>query len=388
MRADKPAMRRHVDLAQGIRMRVLFVGANVDAVTNGSYQERFERTGSNTGNLLIGYGLRKQIAYTAYSYGVERDPASVDREFDLIAIPAANFIFKGLDLGGLADFLEVNSLPIVIVGLGAQMPSTAVSDMEIPAGTQRLLHLLSERCVEIGVRGQFTADVLAHLGIKNVSITGCPSYYSTLTPEISLRTPEFHPFFRIAVNGSRNVYGHSYDPAAALSLESELLRFSQRYRHDYIYQNEFPEIEILCSENPSDQAFADLSTLSKRHDLRIIPEHFAAYIRTHGRAFFDIDQWASFIQTKDLAVGTRFHGNLIALLNGVPAILWAHDSRTIEMANFMRIPYHMVDEHDLSDIRALYEKADFAAFTSAYKTAYANYISFMEKNGVPHKLAS
>jgi hypothetical protein len=99
------------------------------------------------------------------------------------------------------------------------MPSAANPLVEIPEGTQRLLKIFAERCVEIGVRGEFTVDVLARMGIKNVAITGCPSYYSNLTAEITVNQPEFHPFFRISVNGSRNVTDHSYSPESALFVD-------------------------------------------------------------------------------------------------------------------------------------------------------------------------
>lgn len=367
-------------------MRVLFVGAPVDPVQPGNYIARFEATGQNTGNLLIGHGLRRQIAYSSYSYGVERDPASVDHEFDLVAVAAANFIYKGFDLGGLADFLEANTRPMVVVGLGAQMPSNANAEIEIPEGSKRFLKVISERCVDIGVRGEFTADVLSRLGVNNTTITGCPSYYWNLDGHAEIQKKEWHPYFKVSVNGSRNVYDHSYDPEAAKSAESELIRFAQRYRHDYVLQNEFPEFDVLFG-NASEQSYQDLSTLSRRHDLRISPEHYAAYVRAHCKAFFDVDEWASFIKTKDLSIGSRFHGNLIALLNGVPAILIAHDSRTTEMAEFMKIPYHRVENCDLHDIRKLYEDADFNQFTDKYGTARNRYSEFMDRNSVPHLLS-
>ena len=41
------------------------------------------------------------------------------------------------------------------------------------------LHYLSGRCVELGVRGNYTAEVLGQLGVKNAVPIGCPSYFET-----------------------------------------------------------------------------------------------------------------------------------------------------------------------------------------------------------------
>ena len=369
-------------------MRVLFLGAPVDDIpADIDFKSRFERTGRNTGNLLIGYGLKKQIDFTHCHYGQGIPPEAVNEQFDLIAIPAANFIFKGFDFGYMADYLEKTTLPILCVGIGAQMPSSANPEMEIPEGSQRLLKILGERCVDIGVRGDFTADVLSRMGIKNTTITGCPSYYSNLSPQIEIRRPEFNPFFRISVNGSRNVTDHSFDPESALYVESELLRLAQRYRYDYVLQNETPELEILATGQLSSEQYGNLVSLSKRHGLRISPEHYAAFITAHCKSFYAIDDWSAFIKTKDFSIGSRFHGNLIALLNGVASVLFAHDSRTVEMAKFMKIPHHSVQAIGYIDFRSLYEEADFESFSKAYSENYSRYIAFMERNHVKHHLS-
>ncbi|MFM2278957.1 MAG: hypothetical protein RLZZ444_1188, partial [Pseudomonadota bacterium] len=224
--------------------------------------------------------------------------------------------------------------------------------------------------------------------IHNTTITGCPSYYSNLAPTIAISTPEYQPFFRISVNGSRNVTDHSFDPAAAIQVEGDLLRLAQRHRYDYVLQNETPELAILATGELTDGFFSDLSTLSKRFSLRISPEHYAAFIRAHCKAFYDIEAWSAYIRTKDLSYGSRFHGNLIALLNGVPAVLFVHDSRTEEMAKFMAIPFHKVDAAESHDVRKLYEAADFDRFSSTYAANYQNYIGFLDRNKVAHKLAA
>jgi polysaccharide pyruvyl transferase WcaK-like protein len=146
-------------------------------------------------------------------------------------------------------------------------------------------------------------------------------------------------------------------------------------------------MDVLSKGGLTDETHGNLFSLSKRHGLRIAPEHYAAWIRSHCKAFFSIDEWSAFMLQKDLSIGSRFHGNLIALLNGVPAILFAHDSRTAEMAKFMSIPHYPVHQVDRLDVRTLYEQSDFQRFAKAYAENYAQYKGFLERNGVRNNLA-
>lgn len=57
------------------------------------------------------------------------------------------------------------------------------------------------------------------------------------------------------------------------------------------------------------------------------------YARGNQLTFFTIEEWESFYAKNNVsfAWGTRFHGNMAALQNGVPALWVNHDSRTREL---------------------------------------------------------
>src|SRR5215213_2298254 len=101
--------------------RILFVGAPVtDPPSGADTQKKFDLTGKNTGNLLIGHALRQELAVDSFAFGTHHNPREADERFDLIAIPAANFIYEHFDFGYLADFIERTKLPCLMVGIGAQ----------------------------------------------------------------------------------------------------------------------------------------------------------------------------------------------------------------------------------------------------------------------------
>ena len=74
---------------------------------------------------------------------------------------------------------------------------------------------MAERTRVIGVRGAYTAFVLDDLGVTNVEVTGCPSFYATRSAPLRVRKKRFADVRRIAVNGTSNVVGHSFDRGRA-----------------------------------------------------------------------------------------------------------------------------------------------------------------------------
>jgi hypothetical protein len=366
-------------------VRVLFLGAPVDDV-NGpveEYHAKFERTGRNTGNLLIGSAFKRQIAWSSYEYGAI-DPTRIDEDFDLIAIAAANFLYAGFDFGWLADVLEQTSLPCIVAGLGAQAPSKVATDVAIPEGTIRFVKIVAERSQSLGVRGEFTADVLARMGIDNVRLTGCPSLYWSLQRSLSIDKTSNTSELQVAVNGSRNVIRHSHSPHRAREFERDLLALAMTRNYDYVLQNEFPEIDALHADSSDSQH--DSLLVHVATELGVEGERYPDYVRAHGRLFFSVEAWSAYIRTKDFVCGTRFHGNVIALINGVPSVIFVHDARTSELCALSKIPCYQVDSTRVQELERLYASIDYSDFSDAYPRLYDDYVAFFEENGVPHRL--
>ena len=81
----------------------------------------------------------------------------------------------------IVSFLKKCGKPVVIAGLGAN--SFGGFDPEfhkkLSPALVKFLREISGMCEKIGIRGEFTADVLAKLGISNFQIIGCPSFFET-----------------------------------------------------------------------------------------------------------------------------------------------------------------------------------------------------------------
>jgi hypothetical protein len=349
-----------------------------------SLVECFQATGANTGNLLIGNGLFKQLRYDKLEpYRYAMTPQYVEENFDQVVIAAANFLFPGFDFTPISSFLDKIKLPVFMVGLGAQLPSSQAELENIPAGTWRLVQIASERSHSIGVRGHFTAEQLRKHGISNIQVTGCPSLYTNLSPSIRIRRP-VDVSGATVVNGSRNVVGHSSNKEAAARVERQLLQLALSRQLPYVFQNEQPEMQISTGEDPATHMPA-LRSLAKFFDTDI--DALVGFWQEHGKLFFSIQEWFDWIKSYDFSIGTRFHGNVAALLNGVPAVVFVHDSRTRELCEFAAIPHLSVADVSAIDIQDIYQRANFDLFEERYNALFRNYSDFLDENKIPHRLS-
>jgi len=373
-------------------MKVFFLGAvpsaNLNSGDSGGLssidtQTLMTRVGHNTGNMLIGHSVLRHLSVQNWTADYTLLASEIEKEYDHIVIPASNFLYSGYDLGGMAQFVENVKLPCTMIGVGSQAP-TYDSPIELQKGTLRLLQVVSERSVSIGARGHFTAHWLNKLGIKNVEVIGCPSFFWTCNPTLSITKKDFKHVSRLALNGSRNVITHSSDPQKMRRVETELLRQALGFKAEFFAQNEYEEIVLARGrkEEINDsvlQPILDYYGASQRDDV-------ANFFRNHCRIFFDIPSWAEAVKEHDFSIGTRFHGNMIALQNGVPAVVISHDVRTQELCELLHIPFLRLPDISRLSIEWMYKMADFDSITTVYNSLFNNYIDFLESNKLRHVL--
>lgn len=367
-------------------MRVLVMGAPYEVVDFGkrTIADCFAATGYNTGNLLIGNGLVKQLRCDSLeTFSPTMSAEFINESFDQIVIPAANFLHPKFDFSSLSSVLEKTTLPVFMVGLGAQLPTVDHEVNNIPEGTWRLVQIAAERSTSIGVRGYFTADVLRKNGISNVRVTGCPSLYTNLVSHTRIRREAGPIIDRTVVNGSRNVFDHAADRESAIRVEKELFKFAFTHSRPFVLQNEQPEIQLSLGELDESRQ-QDIISLAKF--FAVTPEEFVQFYSEHGKTFFSVADWFEWIGGYGFSIGTRFHGNLAALLNGVPSVVLVHDSRTRELCEFAAIPHAFIQDIQELDPQRLYEQANFDLFEERYSQLHRKYVEFLNENKLPHLL--
>lgn len=238
----------------------------------------------------------------------------------------------------------------------------------------RYLHTLADRSPVLGTRGEYSAEVLSALGIRNARPLGCPSLYLN-GPQLHARLshpPSLEAVERVAVCYSN--YQHNDH-----SRIGDVLRMAAENGYEYVeqsfglaskalyYPGKIEPIDVYAAK----RIYQDLGPL-----LRLF---------AHGRLhyFTNYQLWKSFLASMDFAFGARMHGLTPAVQAGVPSLFIAHDARVREMCEFFGLPF--IPERDLPpEIRLedLLKACDYSTARARYPVRYAEFLSTLADVGL------
>jgi hypothetical protein len=313
--------------------------------------------------------------------------ADIDRynaEFDYAFLRGSNYVHAGMDWENAPRVLSRLKLPVIAFGIGAQAPKKGA--LQLSEATKRVLSLIADRSVSLGVRGAYTADVLWGLGIRNTRIVGCPTVFRRNDPALRIDLP---PLDRVksAVFTLRREVGGDYaqDTARYLDLMREtILSLARRFDLSVMAQGEIEEKKVLWgTETQRAQAIA---TLRHENWLRGPDDPMEALYAS--RLFYSdvVAEIERHVSARDLVLGYRLHGNLMALANRVPSIYFTYDSRTVEFAETLAIPSFDVFGHRPFVLEEFWDQALFEKFNRAYFQRYRDMRLFLSENGVDHRM--
>ncbi|WP_081814605.1 polysaccharide pyruvyl transferase family protein [Hyphomonas jannaschiana] len=361
---------------------ILSILPNLDARSQHSFDRLYHLVGQNTGNLLFTNAVWNQIGGPKERFSFSFDPEKLNSRLSALVIPAANWLGPTVDFSDLADCIERLTIPVVLIGLGAQDASYSGS-INVPEGTVRLVKAVAARSASISVRGEYTKQILNGLGVQNVTVTGCPSLYHDFR---RFTQPPSKPHVRAdrgLIHSTR--YSASYAPfAKADSVHRRLFRFAFARKLDILFQSEPEEMAWLAGLTKAggldDQLRSLLMEIYDAGDW----DKLVAYWQAHGKVFYDVDEWSRSLDAYDYVLGTRLHGTIMALNSGVPAALVYHDSRTREMAEFAAIPSISAEQLrlDSRSVEALFRKADLDRYYQRRKENHLKYQAFLKASGL------
>ena len=122
----------------------------------------------------------------------------------------------------------------------------------------------------------------------------------------------------------------------------------------------------------------------------MVPVHWShpLFAERRTRLYLDPWPWIRYLREADFSFGTRIHGNIAALLAGTPAYVFAHDSRTFELARYFGIPHRaMRDAPADVDPAELYAEADFTALNAGHQARLATFLDYLSRNGLDNIFA-
>lgn len=336
--------------------------------------------GKNTGNYMFTTAMYRQLAGTVEQIGFGFDPDKVNASYDAVVIPCANWLSAAINWDWLIELLERVEIPVIPIGLGLQAEKADLSIVQLSASAERLVRVFSEKAKLISVRGDFTKAYLNSINVDNVVTTGCPSLYLRLGADQGCT-----PGGGVALQSTR--YWITPNFAAAQTLNRKLFGYAVQVGADMIFQSEPEELRYLIHRDVETLKPADNpDMLARLYGLNTAAE-LARFLDAHGYFFTDLDSWSTYVRTKAAVVGTRLHGTIIALNSGVPSVLFAHDSRTAEMADYAKLPTFETATLDQLDLEKLPTEDAIGRYVETRERNGHGYRAFLRENNLDYNEA-
>lgn len=289
-----------------------------------------------------------------HNYGADALPSGAT-----LLLPWSNMICEEYN-DSLIDVLIVNNIDVVPISVGIQAPyERSPFSLDISRDSLRLLKYAQERGRTPGVRGHITQSILHSYGIETIAI-GCPSCYNLpldlIEHNLGNAKLKGRDEIRYAANNTLSGY-HRVETA-------NLMEWIVNNASTYILQSESRIIADVYNArlgkniwNPdkfqSGLYREDMNNLVFDYGFYSLdPDKWGEhreFFRQKSQIFFDIERWKDHIvASADVMVGSRFHGNTMALLSGIPAFYAPFDWRTLELCCFHGLPtLHNVSYHDM-----------------------------------------
>ena len=246
--------------------------------------------------------------------------------------------------------------------------------------------LIADHSESVGVRGDYTADVLWEMGVRNTRVIGCPTLFRNNDPYLRIDLPPLDTVRKAAFTLRREVsVTYAQDIDAYLRLHHDtILDMAGRFDLDICAQGEIEEKKILWGT--AEQRAEAEAVLHQEKWFR--GPHDPLIQLYHNRLFYSdvVTDWERVMRAKDLALGFRLHGNLMALANGVPSIYFTYDSRTTEFVETYHIPSFDVFSGKKFRLEDYWQQSLFERFNRVYRQRYQDMQAFLDENSVDHKM--
>lgn len=304
----------------------------------------------------------------------ERDCARVNERFDAFVVPLANAFRPGFckRMANLTAFVRGLSIPVVVVGVGAQVDGLSSDEgalEHIGPEVKDFVSAVLERSESIGVRGELTERYLRKLGFPEsaVTVVGCPSLF--------LHGPGFRVPTPLHTLDADSRIAFNYTPRVE-RITQILKRQMAKYRHLTLIAQDRATLSLMLWGDEPLRIDDEDSPVHTAHPL---------YQQDRMRLFLDPWPWMDYLAHHDFTFGTRFHGNVAALLARTPAMLLAHDSRTVELAEYHGMPHRLINQvAEQVDATDLLEQFDAGPFNAVYDERFRTYLDFLERNKLSH----
>jgi polysaccharide pyruvyl transferase WcaK-like protein len=311
----------------------------------------------------------------------------LNEEYDYVFLRGSNYVHKDMNWSKAIEVLKRLRIPVLAWGIGAQAP--VKGKIELSDETKTVLRMMADSTTSIGVRGAYSAQVLWDIGIRNIRIVGCPTAFRRNDPNLRIKLPELANVKDVGITLRREVSPtYAQNIERYLTFHRDLVKdLAARFDVTLMAQGEVEEKKIVFgTPEQREEGIAALKankwvadwyldeTMEKLHRERLFYSDVVA-------------DYEALVQQKDLVLGYRLHGNLMALSNGTPSVYFTYDSRTQEFAETFQIPSYDVFSGKEFRLEDYWQQDLFDRYNRAWYLTYREMQTFLSENGVDHKMA-
>lgn len=347
---------------------------------NQTFKNKYNGQCPNFGNKLWYQGLISEIStednYLTY-YNNNISIEQINSEFDMILYPMANIFSTTFAqyLPSMTDFFNRIKIPVYIISCGAEANTydelnqlvSAIGDVSTD-----FIKSIYNTNGDFALRGYFTAEFFNELGFNNLNVVGCPSLFQNGSSLFISNSKIKREDFCAAINGR-------FDLAVPLLKDYNSIYYDQDILFDIMYNKEY-------YDQLKDGIKGNLRWLRTSGFKLFLPE---LILSNRIRLLADMWDWRYSLQHEEItfSFGTRIHGNIMALLSGIPCVIVNIDTRVKEMAEFYNIPN--IDYFEATKLsqtpNALYDlylKTDYSDFNRTYPGKFNSFNEFLQKCGI------
>lgn len=323
----------------------------IECKDNRRIKENFTNCGGNSGNIVFCNAI-KEIFDCDSIFPHELNESE---QYDNYITAAFIWIRENEDKSSFKETMKVlKDKPIIPISIGLQADNFD-PNFTIHPSTVKIFAEMQEKSV-LAVRGNYTAEILNKHGIKNIRIIGCPSMYMELNPYKKISKKPFEQL------GSRVSCNYRTLTKDLTKNDFEIMKYLNSYATVFIEQTQ----NYIPSEI-----------------YHYIPNEVIWLITKKLRIFFVFSDWLNLMKSFDFNIGARFHGNVVAVLTGIPALFLTIDSRTEELTDFFKLPTLNINDFDIKrPLQYYYELADYTDFNTAFPDNFNNFLAFVKENNL------
>lgn len=358
--------------------KILMRGALSPVENNDPYEVLIEDLiGTNTGNMIFMNSVYRTLMVEDTVIDTikihnkiftNEDIEEINNTYDYFVMPLANAFRKTFinELKSLTNLVKKLKIPCYVIGVGVQVPMERSMEDFYPYKDEakEFINAVLEKSNIIGVRGKTTADFMKSLGYKeekDFTVIGCPSMYTYGEDLPDFSNVSIDKNSKIAIN-SKPV--HEKKPYIYEFFE-ELVKKYPNYT--YFPQHIRDLRRVFFGEGPGEQ------------------KELKFYEDKNALAFTNMQKWFDNFKGFDLSVGTRIHGNIAAIIGGVPSIIIPPDNRVLELASYHNIPYIPIkDVENGINFEKILKETDFNSIHIGHKERFHHYVEFLDKNNLDH----